>query len=157
MSEHRIFAATSVFFAVAVAVAVACLFTTGCAPSYIVGSPLFSHDRVSAEAADIAAVNEAYQSQPVEGYDAPIKLIRAPQPKFPSADRKRNQVDVVEVDIHFSELGFVERTVVVRSTFDSLVKPVIAATSQWQIEPAKRDGQSARLVVRRTYVFDSRK
>src|SRR5450432_1777602 len=138
------------------AITVACLSAAGCAPTYRIGTSPVELDRVSAEAAHISAANAQMQQQPAARFDSPLKLLRAPQPALPRADALRNQLDEVVVDIHFNELGLVERAVVVRSTGESLTETVIAATSQWQIEPAKRAGQAVKVVVRQSFAFDTR-
>jgi TonB family protein len=139
-----------------VALAVLCL--AGCATSlspntYQIndGGPEFRYE--AAEEAHRQAANTAGLG--AGSFDAPVQLLRSPQPVMPRKDIAERVSGRVVVDILFGEAGTVEDTRIIESWKDSLSQAVVAAVSQWVIAPATKAGKPVKVTARQSFKFES--
>jgi len=134
------------------------LVLAGCVPgaannnTYEVGGTT----RLGAADAERAFAAEAASASVGNGspfFDKPLRFIKAPQPVMPREAIRRGIAGDVVVEFVFDYSGMVER-VTVRSSADELLSAaVVAAVSQWQIEPTTMAGQPVKRTFRETFKF----
>jgi TonB family protein len=107
----------------------------------------------SAESAHKEAVNFRAMTGSPAKFDAPIQLLRAPQPEMSREDIDAQVIGRVVVELHFSEAGTVERARILESTKQSLSDSVVAAVSRWAIAPLTSGGKPAKVVARQSFNF----
>ena len=134
------------------------LLSAGCASpryysTYEIGAGPAQLTAASAEEAHLAAVNSMSPVGDAATFDAPIRLVSAPQPVMSREDIDARTTGRVLVEIVFGESGAVERTRILESTKESLSEAATAAVSRWAIAPLTRAGKPARLVVRQSFAF----
>ncbi len=136
---------------------IVCLTLAGCTTparsSYEISGVVGQMNAAQAEQAerDVVAANRYGASG--HPFDKPLQLLRAPQPAMPAADIALGVRGQVTASVRFNESGEAESVSIVSSTSESLARAVVAALSQWRIEPMTRDQKPVKPNIRQTFNF----